>query len=315
MRYVLLQLLSLYVFVYPAAVRLGHDPYPRHCLAVLLSPDKAQNACLRLSSCIRSSFLCGRHLRVWHDLMERSPVYTAVQLFHKKMKNASCDSDRLNSWNSILQATWYIRHIRWTCLFYISFIIWCLWTKPTIWLFNTQFHDFYGRSSSRVSYFILMNYYKMSFFWRSAVHPHLSNKKIPNQLLDAEYSIQCSIIQQVKCSNTAVVSYSIVKCSTDCTLLMYPCTAVLLLYCTALYYCTAVLYCTVLCSTVLYCTVLYFTVLYCTVLYLVLYCTVLYCTVLFMYCIVLYCTVLFCYVMCCTVLYCTVPYCRNVRYC
>ena len=61
--------LSLYVFVSPAAVRLGHGPYPRQCLAVLLSPDTVQHACLR----------CGRHLRVGHDLMERSPGHTAVQ--------------------------------------------------------------------------------------------------------------------------------------------------------------------------------------------------------------------------------------------
>ena len=33
-----------------------------------------------------------------------------------------------------LQAAWYIRRVRWTCLFYISFIFWCLWTKPTIFL-------------------------------------------------------------------------------------------------------------------------------------------------------------------------------------
>jgi len=33
------------------------------------------------------------------------------------MKNLSCECDRLNSWDSALQAAWYIRHVRWTCLF------------------------------------------------------------------------------------------------------------------------------------------------------------------------------------------------------
>ena len=38
-----------------AAERLGHGPYSRHCLAVLLSLDTAHNACVRLSGCTRSS--------------------------------------------------------------------------------------------------------------------------------------------------------------------------------------------------------------------------------------------------------------------
>ena len=45
--------------------------------------------------------------------------------FYKKLKNVSCEYDRLNGWNSPLQAAWYIRHVR---------IIWFLWTKPTMWL-------------------------------------------------------------------------------------------------------------------------------------------------------------------------------------
>ena len=53
---------------------------------------------------------------------------------YKKLKNVSCEYDRLNGWNSTLQGAWYIRHVRWTWLFYISLIIWFLWTKPTIWL-------------------------------------------------------------------------------------------------------------------------------------------------------------------------------------
>ena len=62
-------------------------------------------------------------------------------IFHKKLKNVSCEYDRLNGWNLTLQAAWYIRHVRWTCLFYISFtsIIWSSWTKPMIWLLIVSF--------------------------------------------------------------------------------------------------------------------------------------------------------------------------------
>ena len=44
--------------------------------------------------------------------------------FNKKLKNVSCEYDRVNGWNSTLQAAWYIRYAR---------IIWFLWTKRTIW--------------------------------------------------------------------------------------------------------------------------------------------------------------------------------------
>ena len=39
---------------------------------------------------------------------------------YKKLKNVSCEYDRLNGSDSTLQAAWYIRHVRWTCLFYTS---------------------------------------------------------------------------------------------------------------------------------------------------------------------------------------------------
>ena len=55
--------------------------------------------------------------------------------FYKKLKNVSCEYNRLNGWNSTLQAAWYIRRVR---------IIWFLWTKPTIWSrINTQFYTWY----------------------------------------------------------------------------------------------------------------------------------------------------------------------------
>ena len=52
--------------------------------------------------------------------------------FCKKLKNVSCEYDRLNGWNSTLQAAWYIRHVRSTCLLYISFIIWFLWARTFV---------------------------------------------------------------------------------------------------------------------------------------------------------------------------------------
>ena len=50
--------------------------------------------------------------------------------FYKKLKNVSCEYNRLNGGNSTLQAAWYIRRVR---------IIWFLWTKPTIWLLILSF--------------------------------------------------------------------------------------------------------------------------------------------------------------------------------
>ena len=59
--------------------------------------------------------------------------------FSSKLKNVSCECNRLNGWNSALQAAWYIRHARWACLFYISFLIWCVRAKPKIWLLILSF--------------------------------------------------------------------------------------------------------------------------------------------------------------------------------
>ena len=56
--------------------------------------------------------------------------FTFFIFFNKKLKNVSCEYDRLNGWNSTLQAAWYIRHVR---------IIWILWTKRTTWLLILSF--------------------------------------------------------------------------------------------------------------------------------------------------------------------------------
>ena len=69
----------------------------------------------------------------------------------RKLWNVSCEYDRLNGSNSTLQAAWYIRHVRWACFFYISFIIWYFWTKPTTWLIMLSFTIF-TEGRSRVFY-------------------------------------------------------------------------------------------------------------------------------------------------------------------
>ena len=47
-----------------------------------------------------------------------------IAFFTKKMKNVSCEEDRLNGWNSTLQAAWYIRHVRWACLLcFVAFVL------------------------------------------------------------------------------------------------------------------------------------------------------------------------------------------------
>ena len=55
---------------------------------------------------------------------------TFLNFFNKKLKNVSCEYDRVNGWNSTLQAAWYIRNVR---------IIWFLWTKCTIRLLILSF--------------------------------------------------------------------------------------------------------------------------------------------------------------------------------
>ena len=62
----------------------------------------------------------------YHQLLVESTIYEVLRrISYKKLKNVRCEYNRLNGWNSTLQAAWYIRRVR---------IIWFLWTKPTIWL-------------------------------------------------------------------------------------------------------------------------------------------------------------------------------------
>ena len=57
-------------------------------------------------------------------------VWLTGGVFYKKLKNVSCEYDRVNGWNSTLQAAWYIIN---DCIKLFS------WTEPTIWLLILSF--------------------------------------------------------------------------------------------------------------------------------------------------------------------------------
>ena len=61
------------------------------------------------------------------------------------MKNVSCESDR---WvvETQLRKLRNVRHAHWACLFYIQFVIRCLWIKSTIWLILSSAIFKVGRS-------------------------------------------------------------------------------------------------------------------------------------------------------------------------
>ena len=73
---------------------------------------------------------------------------------YKKLKNVSCEYDRVNGWNSTLQAAWYIRHVR---------IIWFLWTKRTVWLLILSFTQ--NRFKKRKEKIDLDYYRYVGFVW------------------------------------------------------------------------------------------------------------------------------------------------------
>ena len=50
-----------------------------------------------------------RHARFSSRVFEH--VLLVCSEFYKKLKNVSCEYDRVNGWNSTLQAAWYIRHL------------------------------------------------------------------------------------------------------------------------------------------------------------------------------------------------------------
>ena len=49
-----------------------------------------------------------------------------------------------------------MRHARWACLFYVSFIKWCLCTKPTTWMLIFSSTFLFGRPFGRVLHLMLM---------------------------------------------------------------------------------------------------------------------------------------------------------------
>ena len=63
------------------------------------------------------------------------------------MKNVSCKHDRLNGWNSTLQAPWYIRRVQLR-------IIWFLWTNYDMTI-NTQFYTKYRPRFMKYIYFLI----------------------------------------------------------------------------------------------------------------------------------------------------------------
>ena len=72
---------------------------------------------------------CWNRIRV---LCLRSSLHfpRTIYFCYQKLKNDSCEYNRLNGWNSTLQAAWYIRLVRIICF---------LWTKPTIWFLILSF--------------------------------------------------------------------------------------------------------------------------------------------------------------------------------
>ena len=104
------------------------------------------------------------HTHTWTDFLggmyQLEPRFARIKILKNvscediffKLKNVSCEYNRLNGWNSTLQAVWYIRRIRIICF---------LWTKPTIWLL-ILYSVLHKISSARILCFILM---KDSVHW------------------------------------------------------------------------------------------------------------------------------------------------------
>ena len=90
----------------------------------LLTGAKRGHACAQKTADKKTTLKKLLILQTWFG-----PFYLCKK-FYKKLKNVSCEYNRVNGWNSTLQAAWYIRHFR---------IIWFLWSKRTIWLLILSF--------------------------------------------------------------------------------------------------------------------------------------------------------------------------------
>ena len=122
-------------------------------------------SCIFFSTSTNVSFVVTSTIYIYIFLIHRTRISPLPPLFHrnefwlllcrgdtrhfvyfiKSWKNVSCEYDRLNGWNSTLQAAWYIRHVRIVC-FLVNY------TYDMI--INTQV--IHKTSSARVLCFILM---------------------------------------------------------------------------------------------------------------------------------------------------------------
>ena len=82
-------------------------------------------------SCMVSLAICAASWLVYEILFLCS--------FYKKLKNVSCEYDRLNGWNSTLQAAWYNRHVRLFGFLFDSYarvLVWYVHTRRTLYESN-----------------------------------------------------------------------------------------------------------------------------------------------------------------------------------
>ena len=75
-------------------------------------PTSSSRRCLELS--MSENLAEQLKIPTWNKQMERVPSMRPFRTrslfrFYKKVKNVRCEYDRLDSWNSTLQAAWYIR--------------------------------------------------------------------------------------------------------------------------------------------------------------------------------------------------------------
>ena len=54
--------------------------------------------------------------------------------FYKNIEKRQLWVRPMGGWNSSLQAAWYLRHAHWARLWFVPFVIWCLWIRSTIWM-------------------------------------------------------------------------------------------------------------------------------------------------------------------------------------
>ena len=118
---------TIYIYELLLHAPIHHTSLPVDCMEMIAAAVTAQQRYCTAGTCHtlpkhlryqlpgRVPYHVPRYIIIW---VYRYYCKVKVLIFYKKLKNVSCEYDRLNGWNSNLQAT-YIRHVRWTCLFYI----------------------------------------------------------------------------------------------------------------------------------------------------------------------------------------------------